>query len=180
MHQIMSWRKPNIPRRAAAEAFEQQAQQNQQQQEDLSRGIIYHLSHMRGGDNMNRELAEFLHFEGEQEIAREHAAARAHFRSTLQRRGSVLERQAANQVVTLREQRDLIEGGPLSVSGVRQAGHRLQRAARRASVSKVQRKEKLKKFKPPAITRDLRPPGPGRRGPPPPPPPTGGAIRIPV
>jgi hypothetical protein len=135
---------------------------------------------MRGGDNMNRELVEFLHFEGEQEIAREHAAAKANFRSILRRRGNVLQRQAANQVVTLREQRDLIEGGPLSVSGVRQAGHRLQRAARRASVSKVQRKEKLKKFKPPAITRGLRPPGPGRKGPPPPPPPTGGAVRIPV
>jgi hypothetical protein len=173
----MSWRKPNIPRRAAAEAFEQQAQQNQQQQEDLSRGIIYHLSHMRGGDNMNRELAEFLHFEGEQEIAREHAAARAHFRSILRRRGNIIENRQ-NRPLTATENRLMLTD--LSTTSVRQAGHRLQRAARRASVSKVQRKEKLKKFKPPAITRDLRPPGPGRRGPPPPPPPTGGAIRIPV
>jgi hypothetical protein len=172
----MSWRKPHIPRRSAVEQFEQQAQQAQQQEEASASNIIYGLSHMRGSDTVNRELAEYLQYEGERETNQEYSAARANFRSTLQRRGSILERMRAEQPITMREQRGLIEGGEFSQSAVRQASSRLQRASRRASVSKAQRKEKLKKFKP----QDLRPPGTGRKGPPPPPPPSSGAIRIPV
>jgi hypothetical protein len=170
----MSWRKPSPSYKSASRAFEQQAQQTNQQEAALRTNIIYQLGVMRGASDVNRELAEYLHFEGEQQIAQEHASARASLQNIMRRRGSAMEKQRRGAALTPTEQRQMI--GEWAPQGVRQAGKRLQKASIKSSQSKVARKEKLKKYKAPNLTYDMGPSG--RKGPPPPPPSSGGAMRI--